>query len=142
MAEHMQRLFLAAESERLLAHILEARRLRTTVFAPGLFSDPAWDILLNLYLGELRHTETALDELAGAIGLSPAATDRWLDALAAKGLTRKKAKLIGDGPLIELSATGASAMRRWLGLWLSGQCVGDAESRVTGLLDRLSGKDH
>ena len=141
MAEHIQRLFAAADSERFAQQILEARRLRADVFGPSLFSDPAWDLLLNLYLSELRHTEMTLDELADAIGLSADATGRWFHALAGKGMTREKTSAARDKVVIGLSATGASAMRRWFGLWLNGQCASDAEDKVSGLLDRLSNTD-
>jgi DNA-binding MarR family transcriptional regulator len=132
MAEHVKRLFAAEESERLVEQVIEARRLRTSVFEPSLFSDPAWDILLTLYRSELRHEALRIDELAKAIGLTPASTARWLDALGGAGLIRRWSENEESRP-IELTANGASGMRRWFGLWLNGS----DNVEVGGLLDRL-----
>ena len=132
MAEHIQRLFATEECERLVRQVLDARRLRDKVFEPGLFSDPAWDILLHLYLSELRHEPLTVEQLAGAIGLSRATTIRWLDVLAAGGLTRELSAVAEDC-CSGLSAKGASAMRRWFGLWLNAPGDGALE----GLLERM-----
>jgi len=133
MAEHVKRLFAAEESERLVEQIIQARRLRASVFEPSLFSDPAWEILLNLYRSELRHEALTHDELAKVIGLSPASTARWLDVLAGAGLIRQRSESEEDSRPIELTTNGASGMRRWFGLWLNSR----DHDEVGGLLDRM-----
>lgn len=140
MAEHMQQgLFAAADAEALVGHILQARRFRGTVLNPRLFSDPAWDLLLNLYHGQLRHVDVTVDDLVEAVGLSPAVTVRWLETLAAEGLTREKRDPRNPGQVaVELTGEGATAMRRWAACWLNGACDRGPETRVAGLLDRLS----
>lgn len=132
MAEHVHRLFGAEECLQLVERVMEARRLRACLFEPGLFSDPAWDILLNLYSSELRHQDLTVDELAAAIGLSRAATTRWFDVLAGQGFIRLLSASEDHRRQVELTAKGVSGMRRWSALWLNG----DSDA-VGGLLDRM-----
>jgi DNA-binding transcriptional ArsR family regulator len=140
MAEHMQQgLFAAADTEALVDHLLQARRFRETVFNPRLFSDPAWDLLLNLYQAQLRNVDLTVDQLVDAVDLSPAVTARWLKALAGEGLTREKRDSRNPGHVVvELTGEGVTAMRRWAASWLSAACEKGPETRVAGLLDRLS----
>ena len=133
MSEHVKRLFAAEECERLVEQVLAARRLRTSVFKSGLFSDPAWDILLNLYLSELRHESVTMAGLAEATGLSQATTSRWLDVLAREGLARFRSCTENRDQSIGLTPMGASGMRRWFGLWLNGS----EHDEVGGLLQRM-----
>jgi hypothetical protein len=42
-----------------------------------------------------------------------------------------------DDPVVELSAKGSSAMRRWLAQWLNCECIPESETRVTSLLQRI-----
>jgi DNA-binding MarR family transcriptional regulator len=69
--------------------VLKARRARESLLGHELFSDPAWDILLELYLAELsQHRQTITALCAGAA--VPATTAlRWINHLEAKGLVRK-----------------------------------------------------
>ena len=133
MSEHVKRLFAAEECERLVEQVLAARRLRTSVFSSGLFSDPAWDIVLNLYLSELRHESFTMTRLAEAAGLSQATTSRWLDVLAREGLARLRSCTEDKDQSIGLTPMGASSMRRWFGLWLN-----DSDhDAISGLLQRM-----
>ncbi|MDE2442650.1 MAG: MarR family transcriptional regulator, partial [Betaproteobacteria bacterium] len=43
---------------------LKARRLREEMFGSELFSDPAWDILLDLYTAEARGESVQISSLA------------------------------------------------------------------------------
>ena len=65
--------------------LLERRRRRAAIFGPQMFAEPAWDMLLILYLsgGGRRQTQTSLGELSGA---SRSTAMRWIDYLACRDL--------------------------------------------------------
>ena len=64
---------------------LEMRRKRIAIFGPQMFAEPAWEMLLILYLSEggQRHTLSSLSELSGA---SRSTGMRWIDYLVSHGL--------------------------------------------------------
>jgi MarR family len=59
---------------------LEMRRKRIAIFGPQMFAEPAWEMLLILYLSEggQRHTQTSLSELSGS---SRSTGMRWIEYL-------------------------------------------------------------
>jgi DNA-binding MarR family transcriptional regulator len=58
------------------------------LFGPDLFSDPAWDIFLDLYLAELEDRKVLVSSVGrGAIAETTAL--RWLDRLEAAGWIRR-----------------------------------------------------
>lgn len=67
-----------------VASILQIRRKRSEVFGQGLFSDPAWDILLELFEAELAGRKTSLSDLASIAPQSTLA--RWVAALEERQL--------------------------------------------------------
>lgn len=93
--------------------ILEIRRRRSAAFGSDLFSDPAWDILLELLAAELGRREVRLSDLT-SIG-RPSTIARWVAALEQRGL------IIGAlNPLqphdfgLKLSRRGAEKLKRFL----------------------------
>ena len=69
--------------------LLESRRRRVAIFGPQMFAEPAWDMLLILYLsgGGRRQTQTNLGELSGA---SRSTAMRWIDYLSCRDLLRRE----------------------------------------------------
>lgn len=69
--------------------LLESRRRRVAIFGPQMFAEPAWDMLLILYLsgGGRRQTQTNLSELSGA---SRSTAMRWIDYLSCRDLIRRE----------------------------------------------------
>ncbi len=65
--------------------ILEIEKLRRSFFPSAIFGEPAWNILLTLFVASSRadRTVTRLGESSG-VPLSTAS--RWLDYLEAEGL--------------------------------------------------------
>lgn len=64
--------------------LLQARRGRSEVFGDGLFSDPAWDILLELFAAQLAQRRVELSDLAA---IAPASTlARWVAVLQEREL--------------------------------------------------------
>ena len=138
MTEHVQHLMAATDAETLVDQILCARKLRTAAFGPGLFSDPAWDIVLTLYRGQLRGEGVLSSELADSASVTLSTIARWVEVLARQGLVEVQPAVSEvKGPIVELSAQGSAAMRRWLAQWLNCQCPPETETRVTSLLQRI-----
>jgi DNA-binding MarR family transcriptional regulator len=69
--------------------LLENRRKRVAIFGAQMFAEPAWDMLLLLYLSGRgrRQTQSSLCELSGA---SRSTAMRWIEFLAGRGLVRRE----------------------------------------------------
>lgn len=65
---------------------LKLRRLREELFPPGLFADPAWDILLDLYLAEMTGRRVSISSAAIASAVPPTTALRWIKLLVDLGL--------------------------------------------------------
>lgn len=139
MAEHRLHPYAPADAEKAILDIILARRMRASVLAPDLFSDPAWDLLLILFLARLRRQRMTTGQLTRETGVSPRTADRWLDALDRHGLLRRRRDPAGDmrNALVELSPGGASAMQQWLEAWIESQSNAGSDNRVIDLLTRL-----
>lgn len=81
--------------------MLDYRRKRVAIFGRAMFKEPAWEMLLILYLSEegQRQTQATLSAQTGA---SRSTTSRWIDFLIGKGLisheqhpTDKRTSFIG-----------------------------------------------
>jgi DNA-binding MarR family transcriptional regulator len=91
------------------------RDLRQESFDRNLFGEPAWDILLALYVidGEQRRLNTGQ---VAALASQPLTTVlRWLDYLAGQDLIRRQASPFDHRVVhIELSDKGRAAMDEYL----------------------------
>lgn len=97
----------------LVQHIRRTGELRNRYFDPNLFSDPAWEILLDLYEGHLNQLRLQISTLGRARGVPPTTALRWLNALEAGGLIQRT-RLPWDRRrvFISLSLKGQEAMDR------------------------------
>jgi DNA-binding MarR family transcriptional regulator len=68
--------------------LLLARRARSALFGKDLFSDPAWDILLELHAAKLAGHGVALLDLAKAIETPVSTVGRWIGILKERGLVQ------------------------------------------------------
>lgn len=66
-----------------------ARRMRDNNFPDGLFGEPAWDCLLDLYLALLEEREISVTDVCVAASVPRAAALRWLDVLCDKALVMR-----------------------------------------------------
>lgn len=66
--------------------IIRARRLRDAQFSPGLFEDPAWDMLLDLYAAHLEGGRVSVSSLCIAAAVAPTTALRWIARLSDSGL--------------------------------------------------------
>ncbi|PKP89931.1 MAG: transcriptional regulator [Alphaproteobacteria bacterium HGW-Alphaproteobacteria-14] len=92
------------------------RRKRAAIFGnPELFGEPAWDILLDLFIAQAEDKPVSVS--SACIGSAAPATTglRWLGVLADEGLIVRENDA-GDNRrvLVRLSHTGVKAMERFL----------------------------
>ncbi|MES2137031.1 MAG: MarR family transcriptional regulator [Pseudomonadota bacterium] len=95
--------------------MLLARRGRLKIFNRAMFGEPAWDMLLALYIGQVegpRRSVSGLSSLSGA----PATTAlRWLDYLDKEQLVVRHANPTDRrSDFVELTDKGRTMMERYL----------------------------
>src|SRR3982750_3345737 len=66
--------------------ILKARRMRAKFFEAELFSDPAWDMLLELYAAEIIGYRTQVSSLCIGSAVPMTTALRWIKSLERKGM--------------------------------------------------------
>lgn len=86
-----------------IRHLISLRRLRERFFAPDLFADPAWDILLDLAASRLEHRSVSVSSLCIAAAVPPTTALRWI-------------RLMTDQQLLERRADSADARRMFVDL--------------------------
>lgn len=95
--------------------IICARRLRNESFEPRLFSDPAWDILLDLYLAKVEQRRVSVSSLCIAAAVPQSTALRQISWLVSRGLVeRHPNKLDGRVTFVEITEGGCSSMRNFL----------------------------
>lgn len=97
------------------AAVHRARQRRAQHFNPALFSEPAWDMLLELFVNRTRGLRVATTHLCAASGTPLATCVRWIGTLEAQGLLRRY-RVPEDRrlTLIELTASAYDAMRGYI----------------------------
>ena len=69
---------------------IRARRLRDPLFAEGLFEDPAWDMLLDLYAAELEQGQVSVSSLCIAAVVPATTALRWIGRMTETGLLERR----------------------------------------------------
>ena len=91
--------------------LIKLRSARRRFFRDDIFSDPAWDMLLELYALEGEGRRVSVSKLSLASGVPGTTALRWLDKLEAQSLVvREDDPADGRRVWIKLSPSGASAM--------------------------------
>ncbi len=95
--------------------IYRMRQHRQAYFASTLFAEPAWDMLLDLFINKVRGARVSTTSLCLAAGVPHATGIRWIRTLREHGLLRRyrapdDARLM----LIEITPEGYQLMRRCL----------------------------
>jgi DNA-binding response OmpR family regulator len=91
--------------------IYRARRRRSKFFEASLFAEPAWDMLLDLFVASVRGRKVSLTSLCWAAEVSEATGLRWIETLESKGLVRRRSvSEDGDLKCVEISDDGFEAM--------------------------------
>lgn len=107
----------ASSPAKLLARarrILEVRRKRVERFGRAMFGEPAWEILLLLYVsqGSARFTASRLARVAG---YSKATAIRWMDYLEKERLIRRRPHPTDQRSLfVELTDQGTGSLELYL----------------------------
>lgn len=94
----------------------EDRRSRSEQFsASKLFGEPAWDILLDLFIHQSRHEQATVRSACLGSGTSDAVATRWLQVLENEGLVQIMQDLEDKNRrLVSLTAEGYESMLRYL----------------------------
>jgi len=75
----------AVDPARIRAHI-KARRVRDRFFAPDLFADPAWDMLLDLSAARMEGRRVSVSSLCIAAAVPTTTALRWIKTLVDRDL--------------------------------------------------------
>lgn len=69
---------------------IRARRLRDQFFGGGLFEDPAWDMLLDLFAADLESARVSVSSLCIAAAVAPTTALRWIGRMTDTGLLERQ----------------------------------------------------
>jgi len=96
--------------------IIRARRLRDRFFGTGLFEDPGWDMMLDLYAAHLEQAQVSVSSLCIAAAVAPTTALRWISKMTTVGLlARKPDPFDRRRAFMSLSDHGREAMDRYIG---------------------------
>lgn len=99
---------------RLVRRIIRQRQLRARYFDGELFSDPAWDMLLDLTAARVEHTRVSVTSLCIASGVPPTTALRWIAQMKDAGLMeRLDDETDRRRAFISLTDKAADAMARY-----------------------------
>lgn len=92
-----------------------ARRRRDKLFDADLFAEPAWDMLLDLFIQRHHERPVSVHSLCIAAAVPQTTALRWIGKLAEKGLIDRQ-NCTHDNRVIHimLSEAGLDVMRRYL----------------------------
>lgn len=74
----------------LAAWLFMARRLREEVLGADLFSDPAWDIILDVYAASARGEKIQISSLSPMSGVPSSTARRWAHKLIKMGFLERE----------------------------------------------------
>jgi hypothetical protein len=95
--------------------LYQERRRRSRHFPPHLFAEPAWDILLDLFVNGVRNRTISITSACIAGGIPATTGLRWLGLLEKEGLLVRETS--GDDARVtwvRLSDQGMNAVRGYL----------------------------
>lgn len=91
------------------------RRRRDSLIGHDLFAEPAWDMLLDLYIQHHRGQPVTVDRLCMSAGAASTTVLRWLGLLVERELVIRSSSAEKDGVIrVTLSARGIEEMERYL----------------------------
>ena len=100
---------------RLAEALLRIRRMRNVHFDADLFADPAWDMLLDLFVQRGANRRVAITSACIASHVPPTTALRWLALLEERGLvTREEDAKDRRRAWVGLTDHGQSAVERYL----------------------------
>ncbi len=96
-------------------HLYRERQQRMRFFPSNIFSEPAWDILLDLFINAARNRPISITSACIAGGIPATTGLRWLGVLEQEGLLVRETS--GDDARVtwvRLSPHGMNAMRAFI----------------------------
>jgi DNA-binding MarR family transcriptional regulator len=107
--------FHSSRSARACRELIKARARRSTFFKASLFSDPAWDILLELFAADCEGRKLSISSVGLSANIAMTTALRWIDVLERDGLVqRQDDPLDGRRRFLTLSCKGFQAMRAYV----------------------------
>lgn len=104
----------------LAGRLLSQRREREELLGPELASEPAWTMLVALFIAHEEGKPASVAEVCAAAGTPPATALRWLATVASKGEIRwGKPTGSRDGDSIELAPDLAGRLRKLFRTWIT-----------------------
>lgn len=95
--------------------IIHRRRRRAELFGADLFTEPAWEILLDLFVAGETQARASISSLCVATGLPSMTVIRWVDAMSTHGLVRRgRSAEDARRSHVELSPEAHEKMRRYI----------------------------
>lgn len=68
---------------------IRERRFRDRIFSPDLFSDPAWDMLLDLYAAHYENQQVSVSSLCIAASVPSTTALRWIRTMSDAGFLER-----------------------------------------------------
>jgi DNA-binding MarR family transcriptional regulator len=103
------------ELARYAESLYQERRRRSRFFSPHLFAEPAWDILLDLFVNGVRNRAISITSACIAGGIPPTTGLRWLGLLEKEGLiVRETSDDDARVTWVRLSDDGMNVMRNYI----------------------------
>lgn len=100
-----------------IRHLIAMRRLRDRFFAPDLFADPAWDILLDLAASRIERKSVSVSSLCIAAAVPPTTALRWIRMMTEQGLLVRRADPADARRMfVDLSDSAFEQLCRWFSL--------------------------
>jgi hypothetical protein len=94
---------------------LRSRRLREGLFPEGIFADPAWDMLLDLFACQLEGNRVCVSSACSAASVPSTTALRWVDRLEDCGLVARRPDPVDSRRIyVELTQLAASRIELWL----------------------------
>ena len=101
--------------DRIAQVVLEQLHMRKRFLPPSLFHEPAWEILLALFVSERDKQTLNVKQLVSLIDAPPTTSQRWIDQLVHMKLLQRKVDVNDRRRLeISLSETGFQSVERYL----------------------------
>lgn len=95
--------------------IIVRRRRRYEEFDTALFGEPAWDMLLELYVRETSGASSTVEQLQTAAEPASSAAERWLRYVEIGGLIARRPHPHDQGTVfVQLTDKGRQALDRYL----------------------------
>ena len=103
------------QSVAIARRMVRERLRRTQFFKDDLFADPAWDMMLDIFLAEAEGRETPVMNLCLSSHVPETTTLRWVKTLEHDGIfVRQKDERDQRRVLVRLSPAAAKAMASYL----------------------------